>query len=265
MIKNLLLTSQQYDEKRASIHVPYIYSIAKGEEQCLVYFGAKHTQDFKHTQFSILQEEWKRFLEITGDRKKIVFIEGGRKITGIYKDEKEAITDGGEAGLVHYLAYNASIPVESPDAPKNYLFNELAKEFSREYIVYLRAADLTYQWNRIPNQPDFNLYLGKFLERDRKALDWPDFDFSIEHIRAIHKKIFDTEFDERNKEFFYKITNPHLKNSIINKISQAETILRDVYVVEQVKRYWDQGFNIFIVFGSGHAIIQEPALRILLA
>jgi len=33
------------------------------------------------------------------------------------------------------------------------------------------------------------------------------------------------------------------------------------YLVKEIIKLWNEGKNLFIVYGSGHAIVQEKALR----
>ena len=81
-------------------------------------------------------------------------------------------------------------------------------------------------------------------------------------MKKIHKKIFKTLFNEKDKMFFYDIINPTILKTVINKVSRLEDEgSRDVYIVDQIEKFWKKGKNIFIIYGCGHAIIQKKALQ----
>jgi hypothetical protein len=49
---------------------------------------------------------------------------------------------------------------------------------------------------------------------------------------------------------------------MINRISAFDDSgLRDNYMLDQINNYWKKGLNIFIIYGYGHAVMQEPVLR----
>lgn len=262
MINNILLPWEQYNEKAVSVTVPYVYSISNKQGQCLVYFGSKHSYDPSDKQIPKLKEQWSKFLKHTKGKNSIVLVEGGKR--QVLGNEKEAITKGGEAGFISFLADKEGIETDSPDPSWGSTFDNLAKKFSKEKVLYFRAAQIATQWNRLPNREDFKGYLESFLKRYQKEFCLTDTDCSFENIKNIHQKLFGTNFDENNNNFFKKISAPIYNDSIINEISRADSNMRNIHIIEQVKKYWDLGFNIFIVFGSGHAIIQEPALKALL-
>lgn len=83
-------------------------------------------------------------------------------------------------------------------------------------------------------------------------------------MEQIHKTIFDTDFSLEDKNFFFSIINPTKEKSIINKVSRTCSTFRNIHVTMEIEKLWNQGKNIFIVFGAGHLILQEPALRKLL-
>ncbi len=98
------------------------------------------------------------------------------------------------------------------------------------------------------------------MQRDQENSGWEDFNFSIDHMIAIHNKKYNHEFDPIVcKECCYKMSNPSL-----NPVSSESSLIRDEHIVLEIKKNWDQGKSLFVIYGSGHAIVQEPALRKLL-
>lgn len=262
MAKNLLLPWEQYKEKAASVDIPYIYTISNKRGQFLTYFGARHTYDPFDKQIPKLKDTWSKFIGHTKGKIPVVFVEGGKR--KIFANEEEAITKEAEAGLITFLATQEGIEIYSPDLSWGSAFNDLVKQFPKEQILYFRVAQIATQWNRLLIKGEFNEYLNSFLKRYQKDFELTDADCSFENIKDIHQRLFHNDFDENNKDFFNRISAPIYQDSIINEISRTDSNLRNIRIIEQVKQYWNEGRNIFIVFGFGHAIIQEPALRVLL-
>ncbi len=142
----------------------------------------------------------------------------------------------------------------------------LEKQFSREEIEYYYFARIVHQWGkRLDPKPEFNKYIIQFLERDRKQSGWNDFDFSLENLKTIHKKLFNTEFDLSNLNFFRELVTPVELKTVINKVSRASGDIREAHIIKEIYKYWKDEYSIFIEYGSGHAVIQEPLLKEMLS
>ena len=124
---------------------------------------------------------------------------------------------------------------------------------------------MVYFWGIMPlKKPDFEAEVSQFLNQYKEAVGWTDFDVSLDNMKKIHKKFFDQEFDEKESSFFYNIINPTKDDTKLNKVARQDTILRNSYIIQNIKKYWEEKKNLFVVFGSSHPIMQEPALRKLL-
>lgn len=259
MDKSKLLTFDEYN--RTEHKSPYIFEHGNDTRK-VFYFGSRHSYNPDDEQFTKLEEVWGRFLKETEGKKRIAFEEGGRR--PFIADKKEAILKSGEMGYLVNLATNAQIDIFCPEPPQIFSFNELLKHFSKEKIAYHEFARVCYQWNNMTVKPDFEEYMQRFLEGDKKGSGWSDFEFSIPHMIKIQETLFGTKFDKDDKKFFYDIINPTTEKSVINKISRFEDeSFRDGYILGQIEKYWNEGFSIFIVYGSGHAVRQEPAIKTL--
>lgn len=257
MNKELLMT---YDEYNTIEHEePYTYILNKNN-QYLYYFGSRHSFDPKDTQFETIEKFWIDFTEKTNGQKSIVFLEGRNRPA--LETKEKAILEGGEMHFVAYLAKQQGIKTFSPEPPDKLQFEKALEHFSKEEIGYYFFARVCYQWNRMIDKPDFDIYINRFLVRDARGSGWVDFDFSIKHFSDIHKKIFNTDFNKDDKDFFYSIINPTTEKSIINKVSKfIGSELRDIHILEEIEKVWKDGFSLFIIYGSTHAVTQEPVLR----
>jgi hypothetical protein len=254
-----LMKFDEYNKTRWPRLYPFIF---EKDGQFIYYFGSKHSYDPTDPQFKELEKFWNEFLDKTKDKKRIVFEEGGSR--PFIEDRTEAILKLGEMGFVVNLAKIEGVDRFSPEPPEKFRFNELLKYFSKDEIAYHEFAREVYQWDTMLEKPDFDMYINNFLAGDKKGSGWEDYEFTVPHMIEIQKNIFGTEFDKNAKEFFYSIINPTTKKSIINKIARFEDDeFRDKYILEQIEKYWNDGFNIFAIYGSGHAIRQELAIKTL--
>lgn len=262
MIRNLLLTHQQMSEKYAELdkknfQYPYFYKILK-DNQILFFVGPHHTFKRDH-QIDKLDEYWSEFISETKKNNCAVMIEGG--IRPIETSPDLALQKHGEPGHIAFLASREGIPVYSPEPDERLEILELLKNFSKEEIEYYRFARMVLQWNKLSPKPDFNKYIQLgHLDKDKAKLGWDDFDFSVTNLIGIHNKKYDHLFDsEKCERCVYNSSNPSS-----NPVSDASGIIRDENIVSETKRFWDEGYSLFIVYGSGHAIVCESALKKLL-
>ncbi|MCE9517697.1 hypothetical protein K8Q96_01690, partial [Candidatus Nomurabacteria bacterium] len=190
-----------------------------------------------------------------------VLVEGGKRPRS--DSEAEAIAKGAEAHLITYLATHEDIETFSPEPPEEMRFAELLKNFSKEEIAYYEFAKVVHQWNRHHGtKPNFEDYMKPYLDNDRRHSGWSDFDFSIAHMAEIENKIFNREFNKDDFKFYDTVINPTITFSRINEVSRVEDSgLRDKYILQQIEKFWQEGKNIFIVYGCSHAVMHEQAVR----
>ncbi len=256
MIEKHLMTWEEYEK---TFHpTPYSFVVSKAG-RCIYYFGARHSCDPKDPQFPLIKKFWKEFLKTTEGKDRMVFVEGG--VRPMSRSANEAIARGGEPDFITYAATKEGIKIISPEPPESLRYKELLKHFTKEEIAYHDFARMVYQWNRRIKKPDFAKYLGDSLAWDRHQSGWVDFDFSIAHMIAIHEKLFKRAFDKDDKDLFAGIVDPTKNLSRINAVSHE--VFRDAYILRQIEKYWKKGTNLFIVYGSSHAVMQERAIRAL--
>lgn len=259
---DLLLSSEEHFALPMEIRckVPYLYSFERGS-QFLYYFGAKHVTNPKHPQFDFLHEKWTGFLDKVHGKKSVVIYEGNVNEKNLASIE-QAIEQHGESGAIVYWANKAQVPYFRPEPTIVEETKELLKEFSREEIFYFYMMRGIATWQRKIDAQDFNEFIVRNIQRYQKELNWADFDFSFESaIAKVHKKIFGKEFSLEDKDFLLRIQSPSFDESHINKISEKSCRIRDISILQNIGRYWFEGYNIFIVYGANHARIQERAIR----
>jgi cephalosporin hydroxylase len=87
-------------------------------------------------------------------------------------------------------------------------------------------------------------------------------------IMAFEQSILE-ELDIDNVEKYASAIDPipweHRTQSVTNQISRASSLFRDEYIFEQIAKGLQQYKKVFVVYGSAHAVKQEPAFRAFLA
>ncbi len=257
MDPKLFLTNKEVGQKYQNLRdqnyiYPYFYQINKNKKM-LYYLGTQHVFDINDAQVQKIKELWNKFLVKTKKENCIVLTEGGD--CPVEESEEVAIKRYGEPGLVTYLAAKESIKSLSPEPDEQYEIEELLKKFNLEEVMYSRFVRLVSQWHRMGKKPNFEKYLEGYLQYYRNKFG-KIFDFSLENFIKLHNKLHEHPFDLDNYECFFHDENPG-----INPVSTLSSEIRNVHIVSEIIKLWDEGKNIFIVFGSGHAIVQEPALK----
>ncbi len=255
-IKKQLISYEDY--LKLQIQPPYTYKLQKNNQH-LYYFGANHTYETNDEQFDLLKKTWNEFIQKTNGQPRIALSEGG--VRPAMESEAAAITKYGEAGLLSYLANRDNVEIQCPEVSRKEEISNLDNEFTKDEIQFYYFARMVAQWNRFDPKPEFEEYITKSLRVDEAVLEWTDYNFSLENMKAVHKKLFNEEFDENKGNFFLSITNPTIETTVINKFVKAEGVAKDAHIVKNTLEQMNAGKSIFIVYGFTHAVVQEPALR----
>jgi hypothetical protein len=259
-IADMLLPREQHRAKSAEYGQPPFTLEIKKDHQGLYYFGANHSHNPENHQYPILHEYWDNFLKETKNKDRIVLVEGW--LRKVETDEAEAIRRGSEGAFITYLAHQEGVSVASPDLSPSELMARLP-EFSREEFLlseFISYAD--HLKRRLHRKVEVVPQIQRWCDWQKQQKTWGDMDLTPEYILNLYERILGKSFDE--EENFNAIHNPNSTGTRINEVARAASDLRDINVVSEIKRYWDEGKSILVVFGSGHLIIEEPALRELL-
>lgn len=261
MNQDLLLTTQEMDEKYKSLHregfiYPYFYQISQSN-QILYFIGPHHTYDPEDPQIETIKRYWNDFLKVTMKQSCITLTEGGKR--RVAKSEREAVLNDAEAGLVTYLCAKESIENISPEPDCNDEINELLKTYTKEEIALYDFVRVIAQWNRLKEKPDVENYIQTFSKKYFERLQWNDFNFSTKNLISLFKINYKVPFEPNNYEVFHMLSSPQQ-----SKVAEASSRIRDTFILETIRNLWKQSKNIFVVYGSAHAITLEPALKKLL-
>lgn len=259
-ISTLLLPREKYAEVEKSYgRSPTMFEI-ENDKQALFYFGANHSHNPADPQYPALKEYWNRFLEATKSKDKIVLIEG--HLRPLIEDEEKAIVNDSEGSFITLLAHRADIPVACPDISDDEIMERLPDSNKDEVLLYWFLSWLNNFQKHADPKPDFEKSVQMWCGNQKSRKIWKDTEISLSKIKELYERILGKDFDERENP--NDLVNPNKMGTPINKVARVQSDLRDANIAAEIVRYWNEGKSIFVIFGRGHLIIQEPALRKLL-
>jgi hypothetical protein len=232
----------------------------KNKNSILFYCGVHHSWNPDDLQFPILKEKFISFLKESKNPTVVVETQHGT----ILSNEDETIQKGGEQSFMAFLCKQNNIPFFCFEPNRGEEMNALLERFTKEQIEYYYFARTVAQWHRLTEKPEIYSYLNRFLERDKKETGWDDFDFSIESLSNIHKKLFADDFNLQDRDFFQKIENPNREDNPLKEIVQASGNIRDDVVAKNIFSLWNNGQDVFVVYGNGHVKSHMDRIQFLL-
>lgn len=245
---------KRYSEAENPSHSDVYFFDIKNDKQKLYYFGANHSFEPKNEQYDLLKKEWNKFLQ-DENKKKIVMVEGAVRNTQEMSEE-ESIKQDSEAGLLSLLAQKNDIEIMSPELSYEKEWGFLEEEFGTKRSAYYFFSRVAAQWFNKTEKPTFEEYMRKDCESDKELISSGDYVHTYENIKEIHRELFHTGFDELDEEHFSNQARPTK-----NEVSRYCNDLRDINIIKEIQKYWDEGYSIFIAYGSSHTYVQEDYLK----
>ena len=240
--------------------LPYLLKYLRTDTgQLLIYNGTRHSFNPNEAEYKMVLKNWDEFLQ-NKNTKKVVMCEGQVRTRVKDKTPDEAVQSDGDSGLACWLAYSAGYELISPEPDRHKEVAILVEKFgSKKTFTYYFGRQL-HQWAHgdYMNSPDWKNYASQWIERNRN-LPFNIKDLDLELALSIFKEETGTVFSWSSSRLLYKISNP-----FDNPVSAESSEMRNENIYHEIENYWNAGYSIFVVFGSGHAIVQEPALDTLL-
>lgn len=242
----------------------YTFILEKGNKK-LVYIGVPHSNKPEHPLFAEIQD---KFNELQPN---MVLFEGRRyvnaekeKYANHYKSETlEETKNEGEPTFVLKLAVDAGIDFESPEPSFQKEINHLIERgFSQKDIYTYYMYRVIYQYQRSESSLSVSgcrEYLQKYMERFRSDSQW-----NVDLLIALETDMF-AEIGTGDNGRFKRMIDPIVRQgkeyTAVNKISAESGLYRDIYIFERITEGLKKYNKVLIVYGSAHAVVQEPALR----
>jgi len=225
-------------------------------EQVLYFLGVRHTNSPVDIQFVQLEKFWNEFLS-SSRRDRIVFTEGSvREVPLSYED---SIKQRGEVGASQWLAYKANSMCVCPEPTNEEQRKALCLFFDPQNVAYALIVQNLAAWYNYSRQSDFNEVLFKSINREIKFSSIYGFVANNSWFYNQHKKLF-SEQQLSDREFLQSISDPRKNDTIVNTIVAFRTKIRNEYLLSAIKKAWELGKDIFVVYGRGHLDALEKEL-----
>ncbi len=178
------------------------------------------------------------FLQNSTNTKKILLHEGNPQPLAFNTNEQEIIRNEGDRGFAHFLAKRSNIENLNADINRNIAVKMLLEEYSLEAVHAWARDRFTLMWKRFaPNKRPhtscndyINYHLGQWFK-----------DIDLTHLQDIAIS-------------FCKIA----------EINSTYLAIRQKYTFGVIQNYWDNGYDIFIIFGNAHAKAHKQNIKTLL-
>lgn len=226
--------------------------------QVLYFFGAVHGNDPSDHQFEYLKEFWDEFIANTGPQR-TVFVES--IVRDAPEQFAEAIIQRGEVGATLWLAQRDGVPVICPEPDDTEQRRALCLKFDSHDVAYTMVIQGLTSWNRRKvREFDFGEAIERFVKRETKFADIFGFTPDTFWFQDQHRKLFGEQQLE-DKTFLDSVSDPRKSDTLVNQIVSSRTKMRNEYVLSRIADVWGSGQSVFIVYGKGHLVVLEPALR----
>ncbi len=262
--KTKLISVEEYGKIKHE--KPYLYQLESKSGKQILFFGAKHSADPDEPQFIRIRESLESF------NPDLVMVEAapGPKVPreefnkGILEqDIHEVIKRRGEPGFTIRVAVENDIPWFCPEPNPRKQFEFLfEKGFTKDEIQAWALFRNIPVYNKRRSERTFDEFaetaINGFLDKSGWKLE-----ASIDQIIKIGIEMIGEELDVKNDINIHKYINPGSKNKM-QKLSSLSWRFRDEIILENIANKLNEYDRLFVVYGSSHEVVQEPALKYLL-
>lgn len=266
-LKDLILSSEEYRGHpfaRSEHERTYVFELTRGDAK-LVYFGTSHTND---PDDPIFDEIKKVFDELQPN---MVYVEGQEYINDAKESVRERMKEmsveeskiQGEHRFTLRLAAESGADFESPEPLLREEIGDLLEQgFSREDIFRFYMYRGVDQYQR---EYDFRSldacieYLQSHVQRFEEDSGWERAEIADFFERVIR------DLDVGDMKKYHEQVDPipweHGSQTVVNLISRRSSYFRDRKIFQRIAEGLENGARVLAVYGSAHAVKQEPALR----
>jgi hypothetical protein len=262
-----LLTPEQYARVRHT--TPYLYTLGSGDD-ALCFVGAQHSTDPTHEQFAAIRDAF------TSHQPDLIMVEGMQNLVGKPSTDRfiqqlsdtDAIARGGEAVFTIKLAQEQGIDWQCPEPADAALMRHLLLQlYTPDQLVAWYTLRILGQYHRREETMPFVGYMAPFLSYLQQATGWRAEVCTLEHALTIVATTLGHSPNLYNHERAEEYTDPipwpnrWEQQTLFNEITRTAMRYRDRTIVRRVATKLAAGRRPLVVYGAGHAVIQEPAYR----
>jgi len=269
-IKDLILTAEQYRDHpfaKSEGQRSYVIEVKKGSKH-LLYFGSEHTNEIGDPLFDEIKQAF------VGVNPQIVLVEGMEHINDKkerLKEESKKVSleesvEQGENMYALKLAIDAGVDFESPEPRfdleiQMLLDNGYSKKDIFTFYIYRTVHQYKRDHKQKSTREGLREYIAPYIRDFRISSRWPkeeidDFENELFLNLDINSEKYEMETDPIPRE--------GQKQLATNEVSRASNKFRDRYMVGRIAEALKKYDRVLIVYGTAHAVQQEPAVRALL-
>lgn len=257
--KNFIKYSTDYVEVGKimdSVKLPYTIQLNKGKKQLLA-IGVSHTYDYNNPQIEIIRQKFQNF------NPDITINEGGQ-INKIFPNEIDAVTSNGEVGLLKYLSDSNSKGLINGDIEDSLEFKIMLRKYSADDLLlyYIMERLIVPHLNGAYHNQDINELYEKAIQKWFIQENFPvneNWKTFIGFKKLYNYKIgHNLELTINPDIELFDYVNPNCKYCEIGRESK---IVRDSVLLEKIQSELKSNERVMVVFGHGHILAIEPALK----
>ncbi len=216
----------------------------------LVLFGARHRTE---PSDPVLLELERRVAAFSPT---LILVEGDG--AGASPDKATAITHGGEAGLLCWLAVRRGIPCQSMDLPEAEEVRRLALRHSREEVLlFMTVRVLAYFNPRPPDQQPPGDLVAWAIQRYAPLAGLPATTTSAD-LGRVCERALKRRWDPAAVTTDWH--DPTRDELLTQRMSKESNQLREPYMLERLRLAATPGSRVFAAAGEGHACNIQAAL-----
>ncbi len=246
-----------YQQRAAEGLEPPVLLEYANDKQLLLFFGSSHSNNPDDEQWPALEENWNKFVTHQNGNKTVItesHLSPG-ELAG--KSREQALAEHSESGLTLWLAGQAGIAAESGEPSREAEINHLKRSYSDAQIMTYYFGRQMHQWvtRDYRTNPDWQPYAADCVQKYYSLGVWGE-QFDLDRVLAWFAENTGKPFDPQDKELLYALSDPSQ-----SEVSSASGRFRDEHLKELIQDKWQEGQDVFVVYGSGHAIVLEPVLK----
>lgn len=240
---------------KGAVSLPYLVKV-QNTRQKLIFFGCRHSNDIADPQNAEIEKEWHKFLKHDNPQK-VAFCEGG--VRPIESDKETGILKYSEPGLLTWLAHKSNIPIISPEPDETKEIQYLVSEsFSVPQIMTYYFGRQMYQWLKrdYKNHADWKPYAERYIQSYAKLQPLSAEKLGLKKVLLMYQEVTGVPFNKNDEKLLYSLSDP-----TSNPVSAASGVFRDISLFAAIKADWVANKDVFALYGSGHAIVLEKAIK----
>jgi len=240
---------------KGAVNRPYLVKL-QNPSQTLTFFGCRHSNDIHDPQNGEIEKEWHEFIKHDNPQK-VAFCEGG--LRQLESDKETAILKYSEPGLLTWLTHKSNIPIISPEPDETKEIQYLVSEgFLVPQIMTYYFGRQMYQWLKRDhkNHADWRPYADRNIKSYAKLQPLSAEKLGLKKVLSMYQEVTGAPFNNNDEKLLYSLSDP-----TSNPVSAASGVFRDISLFTAIKADWEANKDVFALYGSGHAIVLEKAIK----